>query len=91
MLERIQEQYWESELARSIQTQEYALFAQLRPLLIQDGNQWCVLYGKDLHDGIAGFGNTPYLAILAFNAEWYKPAQVAPQKEIDLRLEGTRQ
>lgn len=67
-----EDQYWESELARSIQTQEYALFAQLRPLITQDGNQWCVLYGKDLHDGIAGFGDTPYLAVLAFNAEWNK-------------------
>jgi hypothetical protein len=23
-----------------------------------DGNQWCVLFGSNLHDGVAGFGNT---------------------------------
>lgn len=68
----IQEQYWESELARSVQMEEYALFAQLRPLITQDGDQWCVLYGKNLHDGIAGFGDTPYLAVLAWNKEWHR-------------------
>lgn len=71
-MERIEEQYWASELSRSIQTEEYALFAQLKPSIQVDGDQWCVLYGKDLHDGIAGFGDTPYLAILAWNKEWHR-------------------
>jgi len=57
----------ETAMTLLIQQQEYALFAQLRPKLCKDGNQWCVLYGEDLHDGIAGFGDTPYLAILEFN------------------------
>jgi len=29
----------------------------------KDGNQWCALYGEDLQSGIAGFGNTPFLAM----------------------------
>lgn len=30
----------------------------------KDGNQWCFLYGKNLQDGIAGFGDT------IFDAAW---------------------
>ena len=29
----------------------------------KDGDQWCALYGEDLQAGIAGFGNTPFLAM----------------------------
>jgi hypothetical protein len=51
---------------------EYKLFTMLKPQLCKDGNQWCCLYGKDLQVGIAGFGDTPHLAIMAWNSEWYK-------------------
>ena len=51
---------------------EFNLFAILKPSLQKDGNQWCVLYGEDLQVGIAGFGNSPHLAIMDFNAQWYK-------------------
>lgn len=30
----------------------------------KDGNQWCFLYGENLQDGIAGFGDT------IFEAAW---------------------
>lgn len=26
--------------------------------ITRDGNQWCALIGRDLQDGIAGFGDT---------------------------------
>ena len=52
--------------------QEFNLVAQLKPSIQIDGNQWCVLYGDNLQCGIAGFGNSPYLAIMDFNAQWYK-------------------
>lgn len=55
-----------------IQEWEYKLFAMLKPDVKKDGNQWCVLYGSDLQEGIAGFGNTPYLAILDFNSQFNK-------------------
>lgn len=51
--------------------QEFNLFAMLRPTIKRDGNQWCVLYGENLQEGIAGFGNSPHLAIMDFNAQWY--------------------
>jgi hypothetical protein len=41
------------------------LIQAMRPRLSRDGNMFCFLYGKDLHEGIAGFGATPMKA--AFN------------------------
>lgn len=35
----------------------------------KDGNQWCVLYGANLQEGIAGFGDTPISAMRAFRRE----------------------
>ncbi len=35
-----------------------------------DGDQWCVLYGENLQDGVAGFGPTPDDAMEAFDREW---------------------
>lgn len=44
-----------------------------RPKLYIDGNQWCALYGENLQDGIAGFGDTPAKAVMNFNKAWYEP------------------
>ncbi len=44
--------------------------AVFRPALTMDGNQWCALYGANLHDGIAGFGDTPDAAMRAFDQAW---------------------
>ncbi len=41
-----------------------------RPAIVKDGNQWCVLYGKNLQEGIAGFGDTPAQACQAFDVAW---------------------
>ena len=43
-----------------------------RPSLSIDGNQWCALYGENLQDGVAGFGDSPALAMDDFNAQWQK-------------------
>lgn len=39
------------------------LMKELSIVPFKDGNQWCALYGEDLQAGIAGFGNTPFLAM----------------------------
>jgi hypothetical protein len=41
-----------------------------RPRLSIDGNQWCALYGDNLQDGVAGFGDSPSLAMEAFDKAW---------------------
>jgi hypothetical protein len=42
-----------------------------RPTLSADGDQWCVLLGSDLQSGVAGFGDTPDLAMIAFDTNFY--------------------
>lgn len=39
------------------------LMKELAIVPFKDGDQWCALYGEDLQVGIAGFGNTPFLAM----------------------------
>lgn len=50
---------------------EYSKFSLLKPKLYKEGNQWCVLYGDDIQSGIAGFGNSPHLAIMDWNKQWH--------------------
>lgn len=44
--------------------------AVYRPSLVMDGDQWCALYGDNLQDGVAGFGDTPEAAMRAFDKAW---------------------
>lgn len=41
-----------------------------RPRLSVDGNQWCALYGDNLQDGVAGFGDSPNAAMWSFDQAW---------------------
>lgn len=51
-----------------------------RPALSLDGNKWCALYGVNLHDGVAGFGNSPAEAYADFDVQWTTklPPRVSP-------------
>lgn len=60
------------EIQRIHQQTEYGIMALLKPRVFKDGNQWCVLYGDNLQDGVCGFGDTPYTAMLEFNKAWDK-------------------
>ena len=42
----------------------------MRPAIFPDGNQWCALYGENLQEGVAGFGDTPELACANFDINW---------------------
>lgn len=44
-----------------------------KPRLFIDGNQWCALFGENVQDGVAGFGNSPNEAMYDFDKEWYSP------------------
>lgn len=53
-----------------------------RPKISIDGNMWCALYGEDLQCGVAGFGDSPALAMADFDKNWYaKLSQPKPTKE----------
>jgi len=49
-----------------------------RPAISIDGNQWCALYGDDLQCGVAGFGDTPELAMADFDKNWREPLLNSP-------------
>jgi len=42
-----------------------------RPKLTIDGDQWCALFGENLMEGVAGFGDTPSKAMWNFDHNWY--------------------
>lgn len=43
----------------------------LRLVPVKDGDQWCVLYGENLQEGVAGFGETADKAMRTFDYAWY--------------------
>ena len=52
---------------------EYARPAiTMRPRLFPDGNQWCALYGENVQEGLAGFGDTPEMAMLDYDKNFYR-------------------
>lgn len=60
------------------QTRPCILF---RPRIFPDGGQWCVLLGDNLAEGVAGFGETPYLAMYAFDKAFMTIAPPAARSE----------
>lgn len=42
----------------------------IRPRVFIDGTQWRALYGSDLQNGVAGFGDTPEKAMHNFDLNW---------------------
>lgn len=63
--------FLESQLNYWAFKQDMVIAESLKPRITKDGNQWCCLYGDNLQDGIAGFGDTPISAILDFNKAMY--------------------
>jgi hypothetical protein len=51
-------------------------FNQLECTLHKDGDQWCVLWGKDLQEGLGFFAYSPREAILKFYY-WFKTGKHA--------------
>jgi hypothetical protein len=47
-------------------------FMMLKPAMFIDGNRWCALYGENIQDGVAGFGDSPELAAWNFDKVWCK-------------------
>lgn len=43
-----------------------------RPAMTLDGNQYFVLYGTNLMEGCAGFGDSPDEAMRDFDTNWFK-------------------
>ena len=43
-----------------------------RPKIFLDGDRWCALYGENIQNGVAAFGESPYHAAYAFDMAWSK-------------------
>ena len=52
-----------------------------KPKLTLDGDQWCALYGENLQEGVAGFGDSPANAMCDFDRNWNKPLPKPPVAE----------
>jgi len=52
----------------------------LRPKIFIDGNMWCALYGENLQDGVAGFGESPSKAMSDFDSAWFKKLELKTQQ-----------
>jgi len=63
--------------ARIFQEQMDTTLELSRPAVIwkvrvfPDENKWCALYGEDIQNGVAGFGDTPDAATRDFDRNWY--------------------
>lgn len=55
--------------------------ALYRPAIGIDGNKWCALYGENLQDGVAGFGDSPHEAMVDFNRSWYAKLPTKPDPQ----------
>lgn len=65
------------------------LISMLKPKLTIDGNQYCWLLGENLQEGIAGFGDSPYEAMVDFNKSFYrKYERVCPTCQSPLEDNG---
>jgi len=59
-----------TEAIRDVQYEMIRPSVLFRPSISIDGNQWCALYGDNLQDGVAGFGDTPDRAMRDFDTNW---------------------
>ncbi len=59
-----------AEEARQTAYEQRRPFMLLKPAVFPDGNQWCALYGDNLQDGVAGFGDSPEDAMWNFDKAW---------------------
>lgn len=71
MSERVEAIQWAAaNAALMVEEQRGRPSMLLRPQVFPDGNQWCALYGDNIQDGVAGFGDTPDLAYADFDRNW---------------------
>ncbi|WP_170759913.1 hypothetical protein [Ruegeria lacuscaerulensis] len=57
----------QSLLSAAVENEEFNLVSVLGLVPFRDGNMWCVLWGENIQDGIAGFGYSPWDAVISFN------------------------
>ncbi len=59
-----------------------------RPSISVDGTKWRALYGDDLMNGVAGFGDTPAEAMAAFDKAWTQEKTPEAARRTPAKVEG---
>ena len=59
--------------------------AIFRPKIYIDGNMWCALYGDNLQDGVAGFGDSPAAAMWDFDINWHAKLSAKKSAALDVK------
>ena len=67
-----------AEMAFQVEVARSAQHVLMRPRVYPDGGQWCALYGENLQEGVAGFGETPEKACADFDLNW-RSQKAGPQ------------
>ena len=63
---------YNEEMSAAVSKRDYAIISMLNIKPYKDGVKWCFLYGDNIQDGVAGFGDTPFDAMIDFNAAWFR-------------------
>ena len=58
-------------IINSLNSRHAPCVEQLRPRIFPDGNKWCCLYGENIQNGVAGFGDTPVAAVGDFENNFW--------------------
>lgn len=66
-----QSEIYDLQEQKLILEKELLVIEKLKPQFSKDGNQFCFLFGDNLQEGIAGFGETVALAISDFVKNFY--------------------
>lgn len=66
----LNQQYNTALTAESVEMEKKRPFMLLHPRMFPDGDQWCALYGSNVQEGVAGFGDTPEQAAISFDLAW---------------------
>lgn len=71
----------QDEIARTaMEMQRPSVLFRLEPFV--DGNMYCVLLGENLHEGVAGFGETVDAAMRDFDVNYYRMKAPRPRKRL---------
>ena len=54
-------------LDAAITLSHFSIVSALNLTPKREGNMWFILWGENIQEGVAGFGETPYKAVVNFN------------------------
>ena len=71
--------YWNQMYANALAETEPSY--RYKPRLFIDSGKWCALYGDNIQDGVAGFGDSPGAAYYDFDRAWWEKIKALPEED----------